>query len=325
MSLTKAAINFIEKTALSEVKDKTEFSRMSAELGRISSSEVKKGEVSFKGNIEKEYPWGDVLKNPESMRELEFRIAKNEAEAEAIKAERNPSKMAKDVAERLVEEKIPFMEEEWRHASLEERLEILNKAYRIIAEEACIPDSMIESGGVYAGIMRGNVKGETICYFDLDEDKNIKIVSPVQISFNEIDLANPDYDLHSALSTLYHETVHVMQYESISKGGRMFTYAEMQEEWKQHIISSFSGKEVPQDKKNFTDYLSEPMETYAHMQQGYFEKMLNGMENEYINDLMSSHIDESAIGSSVSKVSEASLTVVPISDGPILKPVKIPC
>ena len=31
----------------------------------------------------------------------------------------------------------------------------------------------------------------------------------------------------------------------------------------------------------YTEYLSEPMETYAHMQQAYLELMLQGMEKEY--------------------------------------------
>ena len=63
------------------------------------------------------------------------------------------------------------------------------------------------------------------------------------------------------------------------------TYKEMPEIAIDRKIADELERELPdgvnQLDELYTEYLSEPMETYAHMQQAYFELMLQGMEKEY--------------------------------------------
>lgn len=126
----------------------------------------------------------------------------------------------------------------------------------------------------------GVVVANTNIFLRTDENDALYAAEPIRVTFNRSLLEIGEFDYYTAVSTLYHEMIHVMQQVAVIEGGA-FTYAEMAKEWEQDIRTALSPDGVNQLDELYTEYLSEPMETYAHMQQAYFELMLQGMEKEY--------------------------------------------
>ena len=276
----------------------------------------KNSEISFKGNIEKEFPWAGELGNYNNSGELVNALAKSEAENEMLKIERHPAKLPADVALRIVEDSETFSAEKWAEGSFEDRVDMLNKAFEIIAEEACIPQEAIDSGIVLPrdfGDRPGEETNAAVNIFvNATEDGKIYQDMPIIISFNENHLLDPNYNFHDAISTLYHEVIHAMQQQSVCEGGTTFTYAEMQKEWREDIMSSITDNPVEfnksKNRSDYIDYISGPMETYAHLQTDYFKKILTSTEIDADSDNTMYLYDTETASKGAADISFGSLT-----------------
>lgn len=229
--------------------------------------------------VESEFPWLESGEGA-TLRMIEL----TDAESAAKSAERHPAKMAKDVAERLAGDPERFSQEAWERADADERLAMLQDAFRVICEEACIPPELAATAELTDGNLLftedGVVVANTNIFLRTDMNGELYAAEPIRVTFNRNLLEMSEFNYYSAVSTLYHEMIHVMQQVSVVEGGA-FTYSEMVKEWEQDIRKTLSPDGINQLDELYTEYLSEPMETYAHMQQAYFELMLQGVESEY--------------------------------------------
>ena len=327
----KKALEQLAKEGIKSVaKSPAWYSRMSMELTKIARSTekfvprlmddekskilpreqqdllLKTRELGYKEELEKEFPWANKIGSFENMSDVSNALLSSENEVSALQQERHPSRFPADVAGRLVEEGDRFTEATWQISSPEERLNMLNDAFKIIAEEACIPQEMIDSGFVYAKEYSNQDEGVTnaACnvFVGLKEDGNLFVKDPISISFNAEHLADPNYDFHTAIGSLYHEVIHAMQQQSVCETGNTFVYEEMRKEWKTDIVSRLSNQPVDFNKSfnksDFIDYITGPMETYAHMQTDYFKKILQSTEyNSFLGNIGSKAVADIGIKS----------------------------
>lgn len=271
------------KTALNETADKES-------LAMKMPVEPRKNYISFMGESNASFPW----KNHDFMspEEIEKSIQKTELNKYILREERRPDKLPTDISKRLTDEWGLLPEQMWANATPDERVGILNRAFEIMAEEACIPQNMIENGKVVPHKFmdkEGTHTNAAVNFFlDLDENGNFYKTSDITIKVNVDDLLDPNQSFTDSISSLYHEVVHAMQQQSLCEGGNTFTYAEMQKEWKESVtdrIYKFRLNEVgiklPEDD-SFVAYVTDPMETWAHMQTEYFSKIYDGYRGDEI-------------------------------------------
>lgn len=286
------------------------FSKLGAELGKLAVKEsdkvskllndgadrIKDAEYlkSVDSNAETKFPWEKYFPGFMGEEALEKSFMQSEMTKSALRAERHPAKMPSDISKRLVGEREQFSEQRWASANASERCDILNEAFKIMAEEACIPQEMIDNAIVrpqdFNDAPGNHTKAAVNLFIDLDKNGEFFVSDNIEIGVNYNDLMNPDYSLNDTLGSLYHEVVHAMQEQSLCEGGNTFTYAEMQKEWKADIKNRIEnlrkaerGEAIADDGK-FVDYLTESMETWAHMQTDYFTKILDATRIDSIQE-----------------------------------------
>lgn len=279
------------------------FSKLGTELSKLAIKEPDKISKLFENGTDKpkiaenneiNFPWEKRPKGFLSGYTPEAQAYREYSSREALKAERHPAKLPSDICKRLVNEGDLFSEELWSNVSLEGRCAILNEAFRIMAEEACIPEELIENAVIEPYDFQdkpGTHTNAAVNFFiDTDETGKFHVVDDITIAFNQFDLMNPAYSLKDSLASLYHEVLHAMQEQSLCEGGNTFTYREMQKEWAENIknrldlIKRENAGEKIELNKSFTEYLTEPMETWAHMQSDYFTKILDATRIENLKE-----------------------------------------
>lgn len=286
------------------------FSKLGTELGKLAVKEsdkvskllndgvdkIKYAEYikPFDGNPETKFPWEKHFPGFMGEEALEKSFMQSEMTKKALRAERHPAKMPSDISKRLVGEGELFSEQLWAYSTASERCVILNEAFKIMAEEACIPQDMIDNAIVrpqdFNDAPGNHTKAAVNLFIDLDKNGEFYVSDNIEIGVNYNDLMNPNYSLNDTLGSLYHEVVHAMQEQSLCEGGNTFTYAEMQKEWKadiknriENLRKAESGEVIADDGK-FVDYLTESMETWAHMQTDYFTKILDATRIDSVQE-----------------------------------------
>lgn len=285
------------------------FSRLGVELSKVAAKESynigqtlknsleniadSKELMSIERTAENVFPWEKYFHGFKGEKELEKSLLQNDMTKQSLRTERHPAKMPMDISKRLVNEGELFSERLWAEADLTERCVILNEAFKIMAEEACIPKDMIDKAIVHPQKYdegSGHVNAAVNLFIDLDKNGEFYVSDNIKIGVNYNDLMDPYHSLNDTLGSIYHEVVHAMQEQSLCEGGNTFTYAEMQKEWKADIKNRIENLrkaergETVADEKKFLDYLTESMETWAHMQADYFIKILDATRIDSIQE-----------------------------------------
>lgn len=188
---------------------------------------------------------------------------------EVLRTERNPSKMPADTARRIVSVRGDLKVDSWGQMNAGERLSVLEALYKEMADEACIPPRVIAGTGFTAESLNG-ADAATSAFVSYRADQGIFALEQApQIAFEKNLLENPGYGFEEALCTLYHETMHVMQQQCLTEAGDTFAYAEQKMEWAENVKERLQGN----NPATYMEYLEGPMETFAHEQDGLFQKM----------------------------------------------------
>ncbi len=284
--MTEKFIGEFAKNSIEALKNnaaKGRFNRLATELIKKNfdienKPEKEKAFLFLEEENSNGFPWENF--GFSSTKDIEKKILMNEAENYSIRMERHPSKLPTDVSRRLLNENEIFNQNEWELSSLEEKIETLNKAFKIIAEEACFPDEMIAETNVYAcNLDSPSKKAFANLFVDVDKNGNLYKKDVAGIYINAENLSNPSYSLVDAITSVYHESIHIMQQLSLCESGNTFAYSEMQKEWKADILERLETAKKSNNStfKSFVDYVTSPLETYAHMQTDYFVKILDAV------------------------------------------------
>lgn len=283
------------------------FSKLGLELSKIAAKEsdkigkyltnevekLKDGEF-IKGDVkaaEIKFPWDNLFSGFQGKETIDKSFVQNEIKKIILRAERHPAKLPTDIAERMMDKGELFSEQLWSELGANERLIILNEAFYIMAEEACIAKNLIDEATVCSQDFNDPVGRDTKAavnlFIDIDENGKFFVKDHINIGINYKDLENPNSSLRDILGSLYHEVVHAMQEQSLCEDGNTFTYEEMQKEWKADVknridmIRKYEKGEFVPTNNSFTDYLTESMEAWAHMQTDYFLKILDATRFEH--------------------------------------------
>lgn len=186
------------------------------------------------------------------------------------KAERSPGKMAREAAERIAE--ISPSQEEWKLMAPAERLTTLKRCFAVLGEEACLPQDLIERTEIGMEEMRD---ANALAVFFINEDSPGTWFTSLEkpyIAFATGNLENPDYTFDECVSTLYHETMHVLQQQCLLEAGDTAPYKELKEEWAAAIRSRMNKTDGYDERIN---YLSNSLEIFAIQQKELFRLMLD--------------------------------------------------
>ena len=106
---------------------------------------------------------------------------------------------------------------------------------------------------------------------------NLIEVSNPKITLQESLLETQDHE--GAFSTLYHEMIHAMQYDSLSE---TTPYSDNVQHFKEAVRSEMTDRH---GAESLTVYLGDPREADAHMQEAYFKEMFQAVcEEASLND-----------------------------------------
>jgi len=210
--------------------------------------------------------------------------ANNKVMQDILRVERDPRKFQEDVAKRIAEKSDYLNEQAWQASDNNGKLAMLHEMNTIMAEEGCIPRDLIKTTKLEAGKFEGSTNAETNLFIMVDHEtgmlKTDPSLKPVKITFNEEVLRNPDYTFKNAMETLYHENIHVMQQQCLCEPGNTFMYAEQKNEWKKNVLDRMSGTKEATSDNPFVDYITDPMENFAHGQASTFIKVYNDVSSK---------------------------------------------
>lgn len=200
-------------------------------------------------------------------------LAKRE---QLTKAERSPGKMAREAAERIAE--ISPSQAEWVLMSPVERLAVLKRCFSVLGEEACLPRELIERTEIGMEEMNG---ANAFAVFFIEEDNSgtwFTAPNKPYIAIAAKNLENPDYSFDDCVSTLYHETMHVLQQQCLLETGDTVPYIELKEEWAAAIRGRVNGTDGYNSK--YINYLSNSLEIFAIQQKELFRLMLDCYQSD---------------------------------------------
>lgn len=192
------------------------------------------------------------------------------------KAERSPGKMAREAAERIAE--ISPSRGEWEMMSSSERLTVLKRCFSVLGEEACLPRELIETTEIGMEEMEGV---DAFAAFFIEEDSPgawFTASKKPYIALSSNNLEDPNYSFDECVSTLYHETMHVLQQQCLLEAGDTVPYMELKEEWAAAIRGRVNGTDGYNSK--YINYLSNSLEIYAIQQKELFSLMLKCYKSE---------------------------------------------
>ena len=180
--------------------------------------------------------------------------------------------VSKECAEFLCD--LHITPETWQQADIEQRMEMLKQAVSIMGEELKIPQEwrkFIEPIPVQD--LNANASAE--CRIRPLDHGGVEILGIPVLKVNASVLEGSFYD---AMSTVYHEMIHMKQYASIDSFDPSLTtdtrLLDLIEELYKH-----GGK----NPNSYVDYLSSPYEAEAWAQGLYFKKMLQAvMQERYV-------------------------------------------
>jgi len=210
--------------------------------------------------------------------------ANNKVMQDILRVERDPRKFQEDIAKRIAEKSDYLNEQAWQVSDHNGKLAMLREMNTIMAEEGCIPRDLIKTTKLEAGKFEGSTNAETNLFIMVDPETGMLKADPsrrpVKITFNEEMLRNPDYTFKNAMETLYHENIHVMQQQCLCEPGNTFMYAEQKNEWKKNVLDRMSGTKEATSDNPFVDYITDPMENFAHGQASTFIKVYNDVSSK---------------------------------------------
>lgn len=155
----------------------------------------------------------------------------------------------------------------WKEATFEQRMDMLGKATEIIGKELALPEDWIK------GIRPIAISGEDYiaqasCKVRALSNGGVNIVGTPTLNVN-LDYLTDDY--LEAMSTIYHEMIHMKQYASIDcVAPGLTTDTRLLDLIKD--LKTNSGT-----PKNRVSYLHSPYEAEAWAQESYFKKMLEAV------------------------------------------------
>jgi hypothetical protein len=183
---------------------------------------------------------------------------------QAIRSERYPTKVNRDILKRLLENKDRLNPKNWDGASKESRQGMLQEIYKVITEEVGMPLTEIKRTPLTFDKIRD--KG---MYFQkgitLGGNETIKFESDGIILNSEL-LGKGHY--YDAVNTLYHETMHKLQ-SYVLETNSPYPYPEMRKEWYEAEIKSLTTN----GSEGMLEYFLSPHETFSFQQADYFEKI----------------------------------------------------
>lgn len=242
--------NEIKKAAFRELQRKTMFSETAA------------------SNSVLENKYQALMKNIWAQRRQDYLIK--------VQTERRPEQLTRDVVSRMY--KSGLTEKEWKKAGSSERLDMLQKAADIMAQEMLLPQDIRSQLEVCAKKLPDDTGGETNRFISIkDGDRAVAVKKPV-IEINKVKLQKASCT--EAYSTLFHEMNHVMQQVSITESS---PWTENVEYWRDNLQNYADGD------SGYIDYVTGSLEAYAHAQQALFEKVYNAQKYEPIQP--SSHLN----------------------------------
>ena len=185
---------------------------------------------------------------------------------------RRPEELAKDVAGRMWKDGLTPIA--WDNADAAGRIRMLENIQDIISQEMLLSSEHISKISFDVGPLESTeCLGVTTAFPIIDGDK-ILDMEDVHVRVNEA-LLNGGFD--DAVSTLYHEMLHAMQYVSVLEAE---PFSENVAIWAKDLVErapdSYNGRMVP--------YLTDAMEGYAHAQEKYFLQVFHGYESDYFSD-----------------------------------------
>lgn len=212
-------------------------------------------EVSFKSNLLEA-----KLKEMKTRQETYLRT---------VGVERRPEKLTRDVVARLYQNDLTQWH--WARANQQERLNMLRTAADIMAQEMLLPAEVREKLQVKVDNLGDGVNGATNKFVHIDDNKKASITSAPTITLSQQRMM--DDNCVNAFSTLFHEMNHVMQFVSVTEDT---PWTENVEYWRENIENYVGGS------GSYIDYVTGPMEAYAHAQTALFEKVYNAQFSEPI-------------------------------------------
>lgn len=158
----------------------------------------------------------------------------------------------------------------WHEANFEQRLDMLKTVSQIMAEELRIPEDwadVIEPTAVSGK----NYMAAASCRIRLLDNGGVSIVGTPELKVN-VDCLTDDY--FEAMSTIYHEMIHIKQYASIDCITPELTTDSRLLDLINDLKVSDGGY------SSAVSYLYSPYEAEAWAQESYFKKMLQAVIQE---------------------------------------------
>lgn len=183
-----------------------------------------------------------------------------QARLREVQAERRPEKLIADVTDRMYEEKLTPLA--WATGDRFARRAMIERASQIMAEEMRLPDEIRDKLAIQFRWLGEKTNGQTTAFVrESDSGKMEQIVSP-EVVINDglldgLDSAQP-------YTTLFHEMLHVLQQVSVLEA---VPWDDDVKHWEKNLRGY---KGTP---KRYVDYLTGPMEAYAHANGELFRKV----------------------------------------------------
>lgn len=159
---------------------------------------------------------------------------------------------------------------EWENAELEQRVNMLRKATEIIAKELNLPEKWIDEINPII-VSEKEYAAQASCTIIPLNNGGVGIIGTPKLTIN-LDCLTNDY--FEAMSTVYHEMIHMKQYASIDCINPELT----EDSRLLDLIDDL--KTGDNDSASRVSYLCSPYEAEAWAQELYFKEMLEAVSME---------------------------------------------
>ncbi len=198
-----------------------------------------------------------------------------EKREEYLNETRNPSKLSADIAKRVSEKHRIYDAARWAQTDAAGRREMLKEIYRDMAEEACLPNSLIEGSKIDIGNLGEKGTAKTSLFIEPDEmTGKIEAVGQPEILFEASKIADPEYDFADAVEVLYRETLQVVQQHCLTESSATFAMAG------QGMERGIERRLDAGILKSSMEYLKDSMFNYAQGHAHVFAGLFNRWQEE---------------------------------------------